>query len=89
MGATPPVSGQMPKSAHPRQWGRCPLNIVLRLCVVLSFFYDYKDNEDNSDICGMCMHDGVDIVRRVKSVKSDKSVFNTFPFSEIKNIGLL
>ena len=32
---------------------------------------------------------GVYYVRRVKSVKSDKSVFNTFPFSEIKNIGLL
>ena len=48
-----------------------------------------KDNEDNSDNCGMCMDDGVDIDRRVKSVKSDKSVFNTFPFSEIKNIGLL
>ena len=87
MGATPPLSGQMPKSAHPRQWGRCPLNIVLRLCVVLSFFYDYKDNEDNA--IGACMSNGVYVARRVKSVKSDKSVFNTFPFSEIKNIGLL
>ena len=38
---------------------------------------------------GACMSNGVYYVRRVKSVKSDKSVFNTFPFSEIKNIGLL
>ncbi len=32
------------------------------------------------------MSNGVYVVRMVKS---DKSVFNTFPFSEIKNIGLL
>ena len=35
------------------------------------------------------MSNGVYVARRVKSVKSDKSVFTTFPFSEIKNIGLL
>ena len=35
------------------------------------------------------MSNGVYVARRVKSAKSDKSVSNTFPFSEIKNIGLL
>ena len=38
---------------------------------------------------GACVSNGVWFVRIGKSVKSAKSGFNTSPFSEIKNIGLL
>ena len=87
MGATPPLSGQMPESAHPPAMGALPPQYCAApVCRTFVFLRLQRQRGQRNWVVHVYV---VYVVRRVKSVKSAKSGFHTSPFSEIKNIGLL